>query len=76
MKYHNHSVTYVPATLTAKKVPNASGRTYAYIVREPQFYFGNRAEGRVVVGFKAQSASGKIRSFRFDRIQSFVPIAS
>lgn len=71
----HYSITYVPETLTAKKVPNTSGHTYTFIVREPQFYFGNRAEGRTVVGIKAQSSSGKIRSFRFDRVRSIAPIA-
>lgn len=71
----HYSITYVPETLTAKKLPNVGHRTYTFIVREPQFYFGNRAEGRVVAGIKAQSSTGKIRSFRFDRVRSMAPIA-
>ena len=68
-----YSITYVPRTITAKKVPNTSGRTFTFLVREPQLYFGNRAEGRVLAGIKAQSSSGKIRSFRFDRIRAMAP---
>jgi hypothetical protein len=71
----HYSITYVPATVTAAKIPNISGRTYTYIVREPELYFGNRAEGRIVAGIKAQSPTGKIRSFRFDRVRSMAPIA-
>lgn len=71
-----YSVTYVPQTLTAKKLPNTEGRTYTFLVREPKWHFGNRYEGRVCVGMTAQSATGKIRSFRFDRIRSFVPVIS
>lgn len=69
----HYSITYVPETLTAKKIPNEEGRTYTYIVREPEWHFGNREEGRVCVGVTAQSDSGKIRSFRLDRIRSMAP---
>jgi len=67
------TITYRPVKV--KGSPNLTKRTYVYLVRNPQYTFTNYKEdkGVRVKGVTAHSTSGKIRSFRFDRIVSMVP---
>ena len=47
------------------------GRTESYTINKPQhdYEFGNKTEGRDVVGFRAFCHNRKsIRSFRYDRV--------
>jgi hypothetical protein len=75
MEKNTFAITYRPAKIN--KVPNIHGRTYVFLVRNPQYTFTNKKEenGSRIVGMTAHSSSGKIRSFRFDRIVSQVPVA-
>ena len=49
------------------------GRTEMYTIDKPQhsFEFGNRKEGKNVVGFRSFCVNrGEVRSFRYDQITS------
>ena len=74
MERNAFAITYRPAKIN--KVPNIHGRTHVFLVRNPQYTFTNRKEhdGKRIVGFTAHSSTGKIRSFRFDRIVSTAPL--
>lgn len=74
MEKNAFAITYRP--VKHKGFLNLSNRTYVYHVRSPQYTFTNHKEdkGTRIKGVTAHSSTGKIRSFRFDRILSQVPI--
>jgi|TARA_R110000782_G_scaffold142686_1_gene235398 hypothetical protein len=75
MEKNSIAITYRPATM--RGLSNLHNRTFVFLVRNPQYTFSNFMEdkGVRIKGVTAHSSTGKIRSFRFDRIVSMVPVA-